>query len=174
MNSMKSQLASLAAVALLAFAGSSQAAAIITSPVIAADTATNLDISWSWYLDTSFSGPYTSSPALNFWSAYATAEKVGTKYYLDVGADYSPSSASFEFEAGSWQKGFGQMAYISTDVISGRTYAVEIATNPNNSHVWDIHLTGVAPVPEPGEWALMLSGFGLIALMVRRRTGRGN
>jgi hypothetical protein len=177
MNSMKSKLASLAAVALLAAAGSSQAALVISSPVIAADTATNLDISWSWHLDTSFPGAYTSSPALNYWSAYVTAQKVGTvgtKYYLDVGADYSPSSSSFEFEAGIWQKGFGQMAYSSTDVISGRTYAVEIATDPSNSHKWDVHLTGVAPVPEPGEWALMLSGFGLIALMVRRRTANAS
>ncbi len=174
MNSLKSRLASLGAVALLAFAGSSQAAAIITSPVIAADSATNLDISWSWYIDNSPVGPVTSSPALTFWSAYVTGEKVGTKYFLDVGANYSPSSASFEFEAGIWQKNFGQMAYSSTDVINGRTYAVEIATNPNNSHVWDVHLTGVAPVPEPGEWALMLSGFGLIALMVRRRTANAS
>jgi hypothetical protein len=28
----------------------------------------------------------------------------------------------------------------------------------------------VSPVPEPGEWALMLSGLGLIGFMVRRRT----
>jgi hypothetical protein len=174
MNYLKSKLSSLAVVALLAFAGSSQAAANITSPLIAADSATNLDISWSWYLDNAPSGPATSSPVLNFWSAYVTAEKIGTKYYLDVGADYSRSSSSFEFEAGIWQKGFGQMAYSSTDVISGRTYAVEIATDPSNSHKWDVHLTGVAPVPEPGEWALMLSGFGLIALMVRRRTANAS
>lgn len=32
----------------------------------------------------------------------------------------------------------------------------------------------LAPVPEPGEWALMLSGFGLIALMVRRRTANAS
>ena len=29
-------------------------------------------------------------------------------------------------------------------------------------------------VAEPGEWALMLSGFGLIALMVRRRTANAS
>lgn len=28
----------------------------------------------------------------------------------------------------------------------------------------------LAPVPEPGEWALMLSGIGLIGFMMRRRT----
>ncbi len=32
----------------------------------------------------------------------------------------------------------------------------------------------LTPVPEPGEWALMLSGFGLIALMVRRRTAKAS
>ena len=32
----------------------------------------------------------------------------------------------------------------------------------------------LAPIPEPGEWALMLSGFGLIALMVRRRTANAS
>ena len=30
----------------------------------------------------------------------------------------------------------------------------------------------LAPVPEPGEWALMMSGLGLIGFMVRRRTSR--
>jgi len=32
----------------------------------------------------------------------------------------------------------------------------------------------VTSIPEPGEWALMLSGFGLIALMVRRRTANAS
>ena len=30
----------------------------------------------------------------------------------------------------------------------------------------------LTPVPEPGEWALMMSGLGLIGFMVRRRTSR--
>ena len=29
----------------------------------------------------------------------------------------------------------------------------------------------VAPVPEPGTWAMMILGFGLVGGMMRRRTG---
>ena len=93
---------------------------------------------------------------------------------MDVAADRIPLSAVFEYEAGNWQKGFGTMSFSTSDVISGRTYSLDIETNPSNSHVWNVHLTGVAPIPEPGEWALMLSGFGLIALMIRRRSANAS
>lgn len=34
------------------------------------------------------------------------------------------------------------------------------------------YAVSAAPVPEPGEWALMLSGLGLMGFMMRRRQSR--
>ena len=37
-----------------------------------------------------------------------------------------------------------------------------------------LSVTPVAAVPEPGEWLLMMSGFGLIGFIANRRKGKGS
>ena len=81
MNLLKSKLGALAAVALLATAGSVQAGSF-SSVTVTTDTATNLDVSWVWNLDLATLAPETSLPSLDNWSASATGYKVGTSKYL--------------------------------------------------------------------------------------------
>jgi hypothetical protein len=176
MNLLKSKLGALAAVALLATAGSVQAGSF-TSYTMTTDTATNLDVSWVWDLSQASLAGDSSVASLSNWSAEAWGWKQALRsnnvYFIDVVADRFPGALTFEYEAGNFSSS-PAVSYSNSAVINGRTYTLSVATDANQANLWNIHLTGVAPIPEPGEWALMLSGFGLIALMVRRRTANAS
>ncbi|MRR49937.1 MAG: PEP-CTERM sorting domain-containing protein [Rhodocyclaceae bacterium] len=170
-NHIKSLLAAVAvSSACVAHAGS------FVSTTVNTDTATNLDISWVWnWSAASFLGE-SSAPALNYWTADAFGWKQssprgagGNVYVLDVAANHFPiGGVDYEYEAGAFSK-VANISFFDTATVNGRTYNLSIVTDPGNSSNWNVHLTGVAPVPEPGEWALMLSGIGLIGFMIRRR-----
>jgi hypothetical protein len=176
MNTLKSK--AFAFLATVAIAGSVQAASFST-PVVTLDTATNLDVSWVWDLNQAVVLPGEfSSPTLSNWSAAAYGWKQplfgnSSIYAIDVLADKQVGNVSFEYEAGAFAVK-SPITYTNTATFGNRTYTLSVATDTNQANLWNIHLTGVAPIPEPGEWALMLSGFGLIALMVRRRTANAS
>ncbi|MBY0579075.1 MAG: hypothetical protein K2P57_08515 [Burkholderiales bacterium] len=51
-------------------------------------------------------------------------------------------------------------------------YGGQLANNPKISYIWSLAMLPgnvVAPVPELGEWAMMLAGFGLIGGIAKRR-----
>lgn len=70
-----------------------------------------------------------------------------------AGSEYAPTS----FDSGSMSVSGGNQG---EDGSSGGSYSW--AELPGN-------VSMMAPVPEPGEWALMLAGFALIGFIVRRR-----
>jgi hypothetical protein len=73
--------------------------------------------------------------------------------------------------------GFGGLAgAVGANNLASGDYYFRVQGNVvgnGGSYSGNANLT-VTAVPEPGEWALMLSGFGLIALMVRRRTANAS
>lgn len=71
----------------------------------------------------------------------------------------------------------GMMGYTGANGLASGNYFLEakgwvIDPSVGGSYGGTANLV-LAPVPEPGEWALMLSGLGLIGFMVRRRTSGG-
>ncbi|TCJ17927.1 PEP-CTERM sorting domain-containing protein [Parasulfuritortus cantonensis] len=65
----------------------------------------------------------------------------------------------------------GSWAYVlDTDTLAAGTHTLTVTGQGNkaNGGSYSVYLSA-APVPEPGEWALMLSGLGMLGYMARRR-----
>ncbi len=165
MKLLKSKFKPLVLVALLSMIGSVQAASF-SSLTVGADTATNLDVSWSWNtLQASTTGE-TFQPTLSHWTAKATGVDLSDFYVMKVYAGFS--NDPFEFKSTTGTDAEVLFSHV-TKTFGTHTYNLDVS-KAAGSGTWNAHLTGVAPIPEPGEWALMLSGLGLIGFMVRRRT----
>lgn len=70
---------------------------------------------------------------------------------------YSADTSGFSFSKASLAAGFYQLKVSGTADIRGGGYGVSMMA---------------AAVPEPGEWAMMLAGLGIIGVMARRRNTR--
>lgn len=154
---------------------SAQAASSFSSPVVTADTATNLDVSWTWDLS-KVANYYTfdtsAAPLLN-WSAEVQGWKQSLRsssvYVIDVVADKVPGAMSFEYEAGTFANGSSNPLFHDTALVNGRAYDLFISRDSANQSLWNVHLTGVAPVPEAETYAMLLAGLGLMGGIARRR-----
>ena len=55
-------------------------------------------------------------------------------------------------------------------LVSGGTYDLTLTGTATGKSGGEYHLFASAvPVPEPGEWAMMMAGIGMLGVMVRRR-----
>jgi hypothetical protein len=99
------------------------------------------------------------------------------------GTGYSAIDFNFNFGSkvwGSWNTPDFQTTYFATKTLTGLTAGTEYLLNvygwgdPMSSATgaYSITLTtasGVAPVPEPETYAMMLAGLGLLGVVARRR-----
>lgn len=125
------------------------------------------------------------SVAGNLDSAVATSAN-GSAYALNTQAyfgDQLGNVAPFHTAAGL---NVAQNFYLLNPTTNGRSYggAANVYTFANTTgtaSTWTLASNGtltfnvaqsVAAVPEPGEWALMLSGFGLFGFIAKRRQAR--
>ncbi|MDP3669586.1 MAG: PEPxxWA-CTERM sorting domain-containing protein [Telluria sp.] len=58
----------------------------------------------------------------------------------------------------------------SAVTFSGVGRSVTLASMPNYAGVDDLRFEMAQPVPEPGSWAMLLAGFGVLGILARRRT----
>lgn len=92
--------------------------------------------------------PSLTIPAVTFTSALL---KSGNMEFWNA----TPNGSSF---------GFTQLG------LDAGSYFIEVAGHANSAFGGAYAVSLMAqPVPEPGEWAMMLAGFGLIAAAARRR-----
>ena len=186
MKLLKSKLAAL--VVALTFAGTAGAATIVTTPSLITGEGTfeNLAISSGTFIDfIQFSvGPNVGS----VWDASGYSAKVNGK---SVGLT-SFTSALYQgtYDASNFASnstGHLVLAGTSLNLPTLKLRATGGETSQLDSVSYTLRLSGVtsgpgsyngsitvSPVPEPGEWALMMSGLGLIGFMVRRRTSSGS
>lgn len=58
----------------------------------------------------------------------------------------------------------------SAVTFSGLGKSVTLSSLPNYAGVDDLRFEMAQPVPEPGSWAMLLAGFGVLGILTRRRT----
>jgi hypothetical protein len=94
---------------------------------------------------------------------YGLPEVTFTGYTLSGGSLTSPVTHTF---SGALPTTFS----FTEPYLGVGNYLLQVSgTSPSSSTYWG-GLVNAAPVPEPGEWALMLSGLGMLGFMIRRRT----
>ena len=91
------------------------------------------------------------------------------------GAYHLALSASGNDAVGpTFADGFSLGGTMPTLISEWNQPSYDINANDQKGGFWQVRLNGVAsvaPVPEPGEWALMLAGFAAIGAVLRRRGG---
>ncbi|WIM06106.1 MAG: PEP-CTERM sorting domain-containing protein [Candidatus Nitricoxidivorans perseverans] len=131
-------------------------------------------------LNTDGSGPCSGS---------CNDSEMGHLFYVDLGGSFgSPISTSVDPDLSKFQNikdGVGTLSggyyWSSTEysVFPG-LMAWNFDMGSGNQQDWSLKSNAYyawavrdgAPIPEPGEWALMLSGLGLVGFMARRRAAR--
>jgi hypothetical protein len=158
-------------------------------------------LNWSsdWYLATSedFSTIYHNTS--NFPSGYIAAHNAGGALTVSVtsandivlnsaqfrGWDYFDSFVYFTARAvtvdgfldgnfvGTWSTGLTPGSWTSLS-FGGTTVDSFVITSTGNDHNWlmDDLVLGVAAVPEPSTWAMMILGFAGVGFMTYRRSRR--
>lgn len=143
----------------------------LSDATVTTDTITNLDVSWIFDLDQATGVPETSTASLTHWSAKAEASKSSflglVNFYAGAAAGYG-SGAKFDF-TGLNASSSDVINFSTSDTVHKVTYALSIMQDTAQQNLWTIHLTGVAPVPEPETYAMFLAGLGLMGAIARRR-----
>jgi hypothetical protein len=103
---------------------------------------------------------------------YSTSSSPTTWSALDLNGGSSGNTLESSFlnnpSSGQWSSspGWLSLALPST----AKSLRFTLTGDGDNSQTYA--LIDVSPVPEPGEWAMMLAGFGLIGLMANRKRRR--
>ena len=192
---LRSLIASCAAAALLSFAGAAQATLIVynftlsgaaegnASPGVGTATVTFDTVAHTMAVDTSFSG-LTSPSAIAHIHCCTVAPGFGTAGVatqlpsfvgFPTGVTSGTYSNTFDLTlASSWNP-----AFVSAN--GGTTAGAEAALlngSAAGQSYLNIHTVAfpageirgfLAPAPEPGAWGLMIMGFGLAGVTLRRR-----
>lgn len=93
-------------------------------------------------------------PGASFTGAKLTAKNGG--YVSATSMDFNLGTGSFSFAATGLQAG---------------DYLFELKGATGGSYGIGAYGLAAVAVPEPGEWAMMLAGLGMVGAMVRRRIG---
>jgi hypothetical protein len=67
--------------------------------------------------------------------------------------------------------GGGALTFVGFRADAGEYFTSVNVYSPNATGFTDVQL-GVAGVPEPASWAMLIAGFGLVGATMRRRSGR--
>jgi len=122
----------------------------------------------------SFSDYFTFSVGANdgsVWDAFSTKVK-GTDSLISLSSELFQGQTLIASGTNDIFKTSRETSGV-TDQLNG-SYTLHLFGVSNDSGKYFGAITLAAPIPEPGEWALMMSGLGLIGFMVRRRTSSGS
>ncbi|HVZ27852.1 MAG TPA: PEPxxWA-CTERM sorting domain-containing protein [Rhizomicrobium sp.] len=103
-------------------------------------------------------------------TSYPLAGNNGYYFREDQAVQFTKGAGQAAVATGTWTVGVGQLTFsINDNGLLGNQFALSWAMTCAN----DVIQGQVSLVPEPGTWAMMLFGFGLLGFAMRRsRNGR--
>jgi hypothetical protein len=129
-------------------------------------------LDWSYTFTATHDGQFTMAYDVN-----ATGDKFGL-YGWNI--TFNGLGGGLNLLGGNAGNDPTQSGVFQRSLVNGQTYTVGLSGNPNIGHAggtsisgamngnFDWQITGNS-VPEPATWALMISGFGLAGVSLRRR-----
>ena len=72
----------------------------------------------------------------------------------------------------AWESALGSTSWQHVALDSGAK-GIRISMNGDGDNRKSYFFADISPVPEPGEWAMILAGLGLVGMMSRRRSLKG-
>jgi len=138
------------------------------------DTALNLTSEYT-FTGGQFDGSFLDRFTFSFKKATGTQATFDFGFSDIAAASYAlvPSSTQpASFQPLNLQDALGIGAFSATSEVHTLTPNVQYSLFVSGRGTGDGYTVTVTPVPEPGEWAMMLSGLALLGLIARRRTSR--
>lgn len=156
------------------------AAAVSASPAAAAVKLVDFTLTGgSWIHINGVDGPY-GLPLQPTISGQVAIDDTKTDASGFVGLNYTTgtriwtladiqSNSQIFYSGGAFENFF---LNLGSGNLVGTNNSASIAEGANNIYCNGcVSVTSVSAVPEPGAWALMIAGFGLVGATLRRRTG---
>lgn len=149
---------------------------------------------WTQFGDTGFTGVagyFLTNPSDGSYQSYfgpvgstggivqSLSTVAGGTYEIsfDMRADaggqlFEASFGSATLLSGSFSSGVGYTTYNYTVQATGASTDLRFATQhlPSYYQLDNVIVSSVASVPEPGTWAMLIAGFGMVGFASRRRT----
>ena len=121
---------------------------------------------------TAFSGPVTVALQFETWGSAMDYSTINLNGAAPTRGDVTYTDPSFSSSMGPVE--LNQYLAVWTLPTAPTTFHLDLQSTGPHLTLAQVAVDIAAPVPEPGEWAMLLAGLGLMGAIVRRRSARSS